>query len=309
VRLRSAVYWLEELAQTGPAALPAIRDFFARNADVEFDTSWLQGRSAREGRLPTDLVAPVSLRLGLMDVVSRIGGEKAEALLLDVLRTTRRGLEVAWLTRALHELAPGKYRDAAVVAARTLLAAGSPPNAASALDRYHREFLFGVLNFYGDPTYAAEAQTQLLGANNQIDRAVLKYLQTTLGPQSVPVALQAYQNPALGTNASAKEPLARLALNFVGTDSTANAFWSTAINDPVLTKDHRRNLIEDLNQDGFADTRNLTSTDLPLIQSRIALIEQLAPSSMDQINAEAFAEAYKDLVNMRAKITGQPPPR
>src|SRR5262245_39796344 len=35
--LRQAVYWLEELAQTGPAALPAIREFLARYEDIELD--------------------------------------------------------------------------------------------------------------------------------------------------------------------------------------------------------------------------------------------------------------------------------
>jgi hypothetical protein len=38
----------------------------------------------------------------------------------------------------------------------------------------------------------------------------------------------------------------------------------------------------------------------------ITLVEQLAPGAMDKVNADAFQEAYKDLVNMRAKITGQP---
>jgi hypothetical protein len=51
----------------------------------------------------------------------------------------------------------------------------------------------------------------------------------------------------------------------------------------------------------------LTANDLSLIQARMALIEELAPNAMDKVNAAAFAEAYKDLVNMRAKIAGQAP--
>ncbi len=70
----------------------------------------------------------------------------------------------------------------------------------------------------------------------------------------------------------------------------------------------RSNLIEDLNEDGFADPQNLTANDLPLIQSRIALIEEFAPNAMDEVNTAAFEEAYKDLVNMRANVTGQTPP-
>jgi hypothetical protein len=67
-------------------------------------------------------------------------------------------------------------------------------------------------------------------------------------------------------------------------------------------------LIEDLNQDGFPDTKNLTARDLPLIENRLALIEQLAPTAMDEVNLAAFKEAYKDLFNMRAKISSQTPP-
>ena len=43
-----------------------------------------------------------------------------------------------------------------------------------------------------------------------------------------------------------------------------------------------------------------------MIENRIQLIDQLAPGAMDDANAAAFAEARKDLVNMRAKVLGQP---
>lgn len=58
-----------------------------------------------------------------------------------------------------------------------------------------------------------------------------------------------------------------------------------------------------LNQDGFPDTRNLAARDLPLIQNRIAVIEQLAPNAADPVNAAALKEAYKDLLNMRERVT------
>jgi len=68
------------------------------------------------------------------------------------------------------------------------------------------------------------------------------------------------------------------------------------------TPNQRKNLIEDLNETGFADPRNLTAADLPLIESRIALIEQVANDAMDDVNSAAFDEAYKDLLNMRARL-------
>lgn len=98
--------------------------------------------------------------------------------------------------------------------------------------------------------------------------------------------------------------MARAALALVGADPVAEAVWYDAINDPSRTAHERQDLIEDLNEDGFPDPKRVTADDLPLIESRLALIEQLAPDAMDEVNAAAFAEAYKDLVNMYARAMG-----
>jgi hypothetical protein len=100
------------------------------------------------------------------------------------------------------------------------------------------------------------------------------------------------------------EPLAREALSYVGDDPNAEAVWIAAINDPNLSNAARSNLIEDLNENGFPDPSHPTADDLSLIVSRIQLIEALAPDAMDDVNAAAFAEAYKDLVNMFSDVTG-----
>src|SRR5205085_5165374 len=96
--------------------------------------------------------------------------------------------------------------------------------------------------------------------------------------------------------------VARLALGFVGADPQAEEVWYGAINDPNMPADARKNLIEDLNEDGFPNPRQITEDDLPLIYSRIALIEQVAPDAMDEVNAAAFVEAYKDLLNMVMRL-------
>jgi hypothetical protein len=100
-------------------------------------------------------------------------------------------------------------------------------------------------------------------------------------------------------------PQARLALSFVGADPVAEELWVAAINDPSLPPDARKDLIEDLNEDGFPDPKHITEDDLPLIMNRLELITTLAPDSMDDVNAAAFAEAYKDLVNMVYRLMGQ----
>ena len=103
----------------------------------------------------------------------------------------------------------------------------------------------------------------------------------------------------------AKENLGRQALSYVGADVEADAIWVWLINDPSLAPKVRQDLIEDLNENGFSDGngRRPTVDDLPLIESRLLLIEEQAPFAMDEVNAAAFAEAYKDLANMWSRLT------
>ena len=305
---RQAIHTFEELLYAGPAALPAIKECLARNEDFDFAAAGNSSRGNRGG-VADEFVLPPSLRFGLFDVVKQIGGENAEKLLAESLSTTGRGVELAWLARALQASAPNKYREEALSAAKSLLANSAALNSTSALDQGHREQLFSVLAMFGDTSYAAVAQSQLVQADGSVDRSALRYLQQTLGQQSVAVAVQTWNDARL-TDVTKKEPLARLALNYVGADSQANEFYQKAIGDMNLTPGQRRNLIEDLNQDGFTDLKNLGARDLPLIENRMALIEQLAPKETDPVNIEAFKEAYKDLVNMHKRATQPPtPPR
>jgi hypothetical protein len=96
--------------------------------------------------------------------------------------------------------------------------------------------------------------------------------------------------------------MARAALNGVGSDPEAERVWVQAINDPALSSGQRSDLIEDLNDAGFEEYANPQPHELPIVLNRLALIEELAPDAMDQVNADAFAEAYKDLVNIAKKL-------
>jgi hypothetical protein len=98
------------------------------------------------------------------------------------------------------------------------------------------------------------------------------------------------------------ERIGRVALAAVGTNPNAEKVWLFAINNPVLPAATRKDLIEDLNQDGLANPQSPTPDDLPVIESRIALINQVAPAAMDAVNAAAFQEALKDLTAMRDKL-------
>ena len=100
-----------------------------------------------------------------------------------------------------------------------------------------------------------------------------------------------------------QDPYARAVLSAVGADPAADKYRITAINNPDLPAGERRDLIEDLNEDGLSDSKHPGAEDMPLIVNRLKLIEQLAPNAMDQVNRDAFAEAYKDLNNL---LAGQP---
>lgn len=101
-----------------------------------------------------------------------------------------------------------------------------------------------------------------------------------------------------------QDPTARLALAFVGADPDAEMYWYEAINDPSLSAHERSDLIEDLNEDGLSDPQDPAVDDLPLILSRIQLIEAIGWDAMDEVNAAAFQEAYKDLVNLAFQVMG-----
>jgi len=109
--------------------------------------------------------------------------------------------------------------------------------------------------------------------------------------KAVPAAPKAGKEPP-------QDPIARVALAFVGADPEAEAYWCEAINDPGLSGHERSDLIEDLNEDGLSDPKRPTLEDLPVILNRLRLIQELAPDAMDQVNLDAFAEAYKDLLNL-----------
>lgn len=119
---------------------------------------------------------------------------------------------------------------------------------------------------------------------------------------AIPMPDQLVGNPPVADPAI-PEALAREALNLVGSDPQAEQIWLAAINDPNLSAKARQNLIEDLNENGLSDPRQPGPQDLPLIVNRLMLIEQAAPFAMDQVNWDAFQEAYRDLLNMYVQLT------
>jgi len=289
--LRQALALFEQLRQAGPAALPALREFLASGQDAAYEAAG--GKGGRDVRSLSEALAPVSLRFGLFDVVRQIGGADAEAILAESLGSSGRGLEVAYLAQLLEEMAPGKYSDAALTAARGLLARTD-------LGKADRDYLYGVLGRLNDVAYAATAQAQLVGADGKVDPSALRYLQQALGDKSVGLAAQLYKDPRI-IEADSRESLARVGLAYVGVSQEAGELWHSAMLDTTLKPDHRRELVEDLNTDGLSNKKNPTPQDLQIIAKRYELTQaylQQDYTQTDPVLRKAFLEADKDLRNM-----------
>jgi hypothetical protein len=115
------------------------------------------------------------------------------------------------------------------------------------------------------------------------------------------MAAEPFEQDSFNDDPQAKEQRARTALGMIGHDPDADEVWIRLINDPSLSANARSNLIEDLNEDGLS-YRNLTLDDLPVIEYRLELIEDLLPYAMDEVNSDAFKEARKDLVSMADRL-------
>jgi hypothetical protein len=122
-------------------------------------------------------------------------------------------------------------------------------------------------------------------------------------PKARPKPAAPAANAGAAADPNIVRPEARDALAMVGADPDAQAVWENAINDPTVPPNERKDLIEDLNQDGFPDPDHVTSDDLPLIVARLNLIESIGPNAIDDVNDAAFHEAYKDLQNMAAQAS------
>ncbi|MFN7138464.1 MAG: hypothetical protein ACK4UN_03905 [Limisphaerales bacterium] len=172
--IRKIIHELEDLSELNDASVPAIRNFLAQNTDVDYGVE-RSSRSDGDERSrwtapwqrsapPTEFTLPPSLRIGLFDVLKDIGTPAAEQTLAEVLETTGRAVEVAYVARLLESIAPGKYRDVAIASAKDLLRNPLPIDNPNRLDEQAEGYLYGVLEFYNDNSFASDAMALLVNA-------------------------------------------------------------------------------------------------------------------------------------------------
>lgn len=242
--------------------------------------------------LQTDWVVPPSLRLGLVGTLKEIGGADAEQALGEMLRSTARGVEVAYLTVVLEEMAPGRYRDEAVKAAKDLLVNPVVTDSPDRLDELSRSYLYGVLEFYSDSSFAANAQQMLVGKDGRLDMDAMDYLSSVLKDQSVSALYSAYNNPAL-TNQFDKRRLGRDILNYVGQNNDANQLFAETLNNADV--DNRMKVFSIIQlAGGFGGGDNLS--DFQVINRRVQYLQSVsAQYAGDPTLSKAFDATIKSL--------------
>jgi hypothetical protein len=314
--IRHIVHQLETLVDLGSEALPTIKEFLGKFEDVDYSTEarFDEREPAREEtkERPTasvsfqnvprlDGLLPPSLRLGLVQVLHEIGGDQAEVLLGDMLTTSGRGVEVAYVARVLQEMAPNKYRDVAIAAAKDLLANPPAMDRPNRLDENAKNFLYGVLSMYSDQSFANTAQTLLVTPDGKVDRTALAYLTGTLKDESVPALYQAFKDSRV-TNLWERASLATQILSYTGTSQQANDVFKELVANDSLPAWLRATAIQTVAGGRGPMAGGAGLTDPAQIRARLDLLNSLPDFSEDAL-ARARVDAIQRL-NLALGVEG-----
>ena len=304
--MRRVIHHFQLLAELGPEAMPSIRNFLAQNKDVDYTAEDLAatGERASRGRwgvrsqMRTDFLVPPSLRLGLVDVLDQIGDEGAEKIMAEVLATTGRGVEVAYLARLLQENHPNKYRDVAITAAKDLLSNPPTVDEPNRLDDNARAYLYQVLAMYGDVSFAETAQHTLVTPDGRIDRQALSYLTTTLKEQSVTTIHGAYHDPRI-TNQWEKSNLLNAALAYTGQNPLANQMLAEVLANESIPSGVRAFTVQNL----VGGLRGEIPNDPEIAKARLQALTEVRSSVKDERILKAIDDTA---LNLHRVINGEP---
>ena len=275
-------FLFESLSEQGEVAVPHIREFLNRMEDVDFaipkspqdESKELEHWRTRMVHGPLDFEQPPSLRIGLIDILAEVGGKKAEEALAEVLSTTGRGFEIAYAAKKLQRwIGKDAYRDEALGAAHELLA--EPVNVANGnkFDAASRQYLFMVLEMYGDKTFVQTAQGQLINEEGRIDRSVLSYFEKIGDGSATDAVVQAMQSGQL--RESDMREMARVAVQGVGkNDAQADSLFQDIMTSDQYSLDVKLETIRSM--DNAEDLTNMDKNEqATVLQSRLALMDTI----------------------------------
>jgi hypothetical protein len=179
---RAAVWQqnLRRLIEQGPAGVPAIQEFLARNVDYVF------------GEAGWRMLGYSSARQAMFDALAQIGGPDAVNALAGVLRTTADPVEVAVLAQQLDKLEPQQHQAEALNAARQALALADGHK----LGTSDVAPLFEVFQKYGGAEVVPELE-KAAGHWNYYGTIALAQLPDGAG---IPSLIQIAQDPKAGSS-------------------------------------------------------------------------------------------------------------
>ena len=143
------------------------------------------------------------------------------------------------------------------------------------LDELSKSYLYGVLEFFKDTSFAINAQQMLVGKDGRLDQDAMDYLSTVMKDQAVSSLYAAYENPGL-TNQFDKMRIGREVLNYVGQNSQANALFTETLNNPDLDSRMKAFTVMQLAGGGFGPFASEAPTDPQVASSRVTLLNSLA---------------------------------
>ena len=275
-------FLFESLSEQGEVAVPHIREFLNRMEDVDFavpkspkdESNELEHWRTRMVHGPLDFEQPPSLRIGLIDILTEVGGAKAEEALAEVLSTTARGFEIAYTARKLQKwIGKDAYRDEALGAAHELLAEPIDVANGNKFDAASRQYLFMVLEMYNDNTFIQIAQDQLIKENGKIDRSVLSYFENISDGRAIDAVVQAMQSGQL--RESDMREMARVAVQAVGkNDAQADSLFQDIMTSDQYSLDVKLETIRSM--DNAEDLTNMDKNEqATVLQSRLALMNTI----------------------------------
>ena len=275
-------FLFESLSEQGEVAVPHIREFLNRMEDVDFaipkspkdKSSELNYWRTRMVHGPLDFEQPPSMRIGLIDILIEIGGAKAEEALAEVLSTTGRGFEIAYTAKKLQKwIGKDAYRDEALGAAHELLSEPIEVANGNKFDAASRQYLFMVLEMYGDKTFVQTAQGQLINEEGRIDRSVLSYFENIGNGSAIDAVVQAMQSGQL--RESDMREMARVAVQGVGkNDAQADSLFQDIMTSDQYSLDVKMETIRSM--DNAEDLTNMDKNEqATVLQSRLALMDTI----------------------------------
>jgi hypothetical protein len=202
-------------------------------------------------------------------------------------------VEVAFVARALQEMVPDKYRDVAIAAAKDLLANPPTIERPSRLDEGAKNYLYGVLSMYNDPSFASIAQNLIVTPDGRIDRTALNYITGTLHAQAVPALYEAFKDSRL-TNMWERASLATQILSHTGENQQADQIFKEVVNNETLPSWLRATAIQSLSggRGPFGGSGSLENPGH--IKARIELLNSL-PEFSDERLSRVRLEAVQKL--------------